>query len=88
MPNHHSTSQWVTYIQWGKCEVIGQKKRHWKMDSVRVKRGTKFCEKKVWESCMVETIHILGKNKKTPSLERKLENEFAKLSINGDEHEK
>jgi len=37
---------------------------------------------------MVETIHILGKNKKTPSLERKLENEFAKLSINGDEHEK
>jgi hypothetical protein len=37
---------------------------------------------------MVETIHNLGKNKKTPSLERKLENEFAKLSINRGEHEK
>lgn len=37
---------------------------------------------------MVETIHNLGKNKKTPSVERNLENEFAKLSINGDEHEK
>jgi hypothetical protein len=41
------------------------KKRHWKMDSVRVKRRTKFCEKKVWESCMVEIVHNLGKNKKT-----------------------
>jgi hypothetical protein len=40
------------------------------------------CERVVWWR-----LHNLGKNKKTPSLERKLENEFAKLSIKGDEHE-
>jgi hypothetical protein len=33
---------------------------------------------------MVENLQNLGRNKKTSSLERKLGNEFAKLSIEGD----
>jgi hypothetical protein len=36
---------------------------------------------------MVENLQNLGRYKKTSSLERKLGNKFAKLSIKGDAHE-
>jgi hypothetical protein len=46
MPHHNGSH----ISKWGKCEVIGQTKRHWKMDSVRVKRRTKF----LWEESVRE----------------------------------